>query len=132
MVIKSINDKTSGKVKFISYTGDWPNLCSGVLTLEIDGVQYKFGHNYEHMHWHDDVNTWVHEDEDPDNPNYPSFWSSGGKVTSGSPDWNFNVEHGEWIIREEDLDPKFWDYVAEIDKVLNSGVIPFGCCGGCI
>ena len=24
-------------VKFISYTGKYPNLCSGIITLEIDG-----------------------------------------------------------------------------------------------
>lgn len=25
-------------IKFISYDGHWPNLCHGILTLEIDGV----------------------------------------------------------------------------------------------
>lgn len=31
-------------MRFISYTGDYPNLCSGVLTLEIDGKEYNFDH----------------------------------------------------------------------------------------
>lgn len=25
------------KVKFVSYTGKWPNLCSGTLTLKVNG-----------------------------------------------------------------------------------------------
>ena len=129
MVIKSNNNKTRGRVKFISYTGDWPNLCSGVLTLEIDGVQYKFGHEYMNYHI-DDNGVGRFTDEDPDNPNYPSFWSSGGNVSHDG-HWNWNVETGEWKIREEDLDPKFWDYVAEIDEVFNANV-RWGCCGGCI
>lgn len=29
-------------VKFISYTEGFPNLCRGVLTLEIDGEVYRF------------------------------------------------------------------------------------------
>lgn len=30
------NNNEFTHVKFVSYTGRWPNLCSGVLTLEID------------------------------------------------------------------------------------------------
>ena len=37
-----VNKKNKSRVKFISYTGEYPNLCSGVLTLEIDGKEYKF------------------------------------------------------------------------------------------
>lgn len=32
-----------GHIKFIEYTGKWPRLCVGILTLEIDGIPYKFG-----------------------------------------------------------------------------------------
>lgn len=130
MLVSTKNDN-SGRVKFISYTGEYPNLCSGVLTLEIDGMIYKFGHEYMNRHWHDDVNAWVQEDEDPENPNYESFWSSGGCVTGGSPDWDFKVETGEWQIDVDRLDPKFWDYAPEIDSVFNNHV-KYGCCGGCV
>ena len=33
-------------VEFVSYTGTYPNLCSGVLTLRIDGEEVRFGHDY--------------------------------------------------------------------------------------
>lgn len=31
-------------VEFVSYTGGWPNLCSGVLTLKIHGEEHRFGY----------------------------------------------------------------------------------------
>ena len=37
-------------VKFISYTGKYPNLCSGILTLEIDGKEYKFGNSIQYQY----------------------------------------------------------------------------------
>lgn len=38
------NDNTNTHVKFVKYTGEYPNLCSGTLTLEIDGQNYTFGY----------------------------------------------------------------------------------------
>lgn len=125
------NSKNSNRrVKFISYTGEYPNLCSGVLTLEIDGVQYKFGHSYENCHYDEDTKSWINDDEDPNNPNYDDFWRSGGSVTANN-DWDFTTETGEWIIDVDALDPKFWDVADEINDVFNENV-PYGCCGGCI
>lgn len=31
-------------VKFVNYTGRYPNLCNGILTLEIDGKEEVFGY----------------------------------------------------------------------------------------
>lgn len=126
-----VNKKSSNtsRVKFISYTGEYPNLCSGVLTLEIDGVQYKFGHEYANYHFDNDGNGYF-SDEDPEHPNFNSFWSSGGSVTSDK-DWNFHVEHGEWEIDVDELPEQFWDVAPEIDAVFN-GNVRYGCCGGCI
>ena len=106
------------RVKFISYDGEFPNLCSGVLTLEIDGKEYKFGHHY------------FGTDEDPDKPDFIDFWSSGGSV-SFSDDWDASIWEGEWEIDVDRLPEQFWDVADEIDKVINEN-IPWGCCGGCI
>lgn len=129
MLVNKKNSNTS-RVKFISYTGEYPNLCSGVLTLEIDGKEYKFGHNYTMYHFHKDINAWVQEDEDPQNPNFNSFWTSGGSVTFDE-DWDSVVEQGEWKIDVEELPEQFWGVADEIDRVFNENV-PFGCCGGCV
>lgn len=127
-----VNRKNTGKerVKFISYTGEYPNLCSGVLTLEIDGVEYKFGHDYRNYHV-DENGNWRYTDEDPNNPNFNSFWTSGGSVTGSGPDWEFEVSHDEWEIDVDELPEQFWDVANEINTVINEN-IPYGCCGGCI
>ena len=53
------NNYTTEHVQFISYTGRYPNLCSGVLTLKIDGEICHFGHepysyNYDEDRYNDD------------------------------------------------------------------------------
>ena len=129
MLVNKKSGNTS-RVKFISYTGEYPNLCSGVLTLEIDGVEYKFGHEYQHSHYDEKKKTWVQTDEDPDHPNFDSFWTSMGNITHDD-DWNFDVTQGEWEIDVESLPEQFWDVAGEIDRVMNENM-PFGCCGGCV
>lgn len=129
MLVNKKNSNTS-RVKFISYTGEYPNLCSGVLTLEIDGKKYKFGHNFLTYHYDEKTQTWIYTDEDPNNPNFNSFWSSGGCV-SHNEDWNWEVEHNEWEIDVNELPEQFWNVAAEIDSVINANV-RWGCCGGCI
>jgi hypothetical protein len=128
-MLKNKKNSNTSRVKFISYTGEYPNLCSGVLTLEIDGVQYKFGHNYMEHHYDKNGNGY-YADEDPMNPNFNAFWSSGGRVTCDG-DWNWNVETDEWEIDVNELPQQFWDVAEEIDEVFNENV-QYGCCGGCI
>lgn len=43
MLVNTNANITESHVKFISYTGEWPNLGSGILTLEIDGKKARFG-----------------------------------------------------------------------------------------
>ena len=108
-MIKSSSVENS-RVKFIDYTGRYPNLCSGVLTLEIDGKIYKFG--YEEKHG--------------------CFWRSGGGCGfEDQVNWESYVNHGEWVINVEELPEELKKYAHEIDKVFNENVEQ-GCCGGCL
>lgn len=107
------NDNTNSHVKFVNYTGKYPNLCSGILTLEIDGLEYTFG------------STWENPKTD-----FKKFWCSGGSVTANK-DWDFNVSHDEWEIDVDDIPEQFRKYATEIDEVFNDNV-DYGCCGGCI
>lgn len=39
-------------VKSIDYTGRWPNLCSGTLTLEIEGEVVRFSSERDTRFWY--------------------------------------------------------------------------------
>ena len=105
------------RVRFVSYTGRYPNLCSGVLTLEIDGQEAKFGHDLGTYNWK------LNRYEDT---NYDRFWRSGGGV-----DERYVPFEDEWVIMEDALPEKFRPYIDEIDRVFNYNV-EHGCCGGCV
>lgn len=105
------NNNETKHVNFVSYTGSYPNLCSGVLTLEIDGKEITFGYGFNS------------KDESTYNP----FWSSGGGLM---PNYE-GVWQGEWQIDVERIPEQFRKYAAEIDQVFNDNV-ECGCCGGCI
>ena len=101
MVISNLKDASRVEhVKFVSYTGKYPNLCSGNLTLLIDGKTVKF----------DSIKD--------------RFWAIGGFI---SDDYEY-VYKEEWIISIDDLPEKYRKYAYEIDRVFNEHV-PHGCCG---
>ena len=102
-------------VKFVSYDGKWPNLCTGTLVLNINGTDYSFGF------------TTVPGMSKCD---FPMFWHSGGRVSFDN-NRNANVTSGRWQIDSLDLPEQFRKYTDEIDDIFNDNV-PYGCCGGCI
>ena len=106
MLINNDNTNTESHVKFISYTGRFPNLCTGALTLEIDGQEVIFGSKYAHK-----------------DAQFGRFWHSGGSCSAGP-------HTGEWNINVSELPEQFRKYAAEIDQVFNKNV-ERGCCGGC-
>ena len=96
---------TEPHVKFISYTGKHPNLCFGILTLQIDGKKARFGYGTLN----------------------DSFWVSGGGL---NPNYE-GAYQGEWKIDVNRIPKEYRKYATEIDKVFNEN-IEWGCCGGCI
>lgn len=80
MLIPNTQDCTThaNHVRFVEYTGDYPNLCRGKLTLNIDGEDVTFGY------------PWTSKPS----PMYRPFWSSGGGLRE-----NYAGTHsGEWIL----------------------------------
>ncbi len=97
-------------VKFIRYTGRYPNLCSGELTIEVDGKIYTFG----------------------DSRSLPRFWMSGGSCGFlGSDYCESYVSEDEWNICADLLPEELRQYACEINEVFNE-CVPYGCCGGCL
>ena len=90
------------KFEFVSYDGDYPNLCSGTLVFKVDGKEYSFDHILE----------------------------SGGSVEFDE-NWNEHVSYGPWSIREYNLPDELKGFRKEITELVNDNV-SFGCCGGCI
>ncbi len=109
MLERENNSERKSHVKFIKYTGAWPSLCIGELTLEIDGKEYKFGGI----------------------SGYDSFWVSGGSCGFNNGYIDSRVTKASWIIFEEHLPEHLKIYAEEIDRVFNENV-SWGCCGGCL
>lgn len=104
MLINKDQIPVTQHVKFVRYSGKFPNLCGGILTLEIDGKNVSFGSEYK--------------DKTVD---YPRFWSvRDTDITC----------RAEWCIDVNELPIEFREYAAEIDEVFNANV-ERGHCGGC-
>lgn len=89
-------------VKFISYSGRYPNLCSGKLKIEVNNKAYEFDH----------------------------ILCSGGSV-SFTRDWDEIVTSGMWSIDEDKLPKELKGLINEITECVNCNVLK-GCCGGCV
>lgn len=112
-------DTTSGtNVDFISYTGEWPNLCRGVLTLRIEDEVVKFGYD-------------LFTPRSQEDSSFDRFWSSGGCYGFTNDYSDSYIDYGEWEISVEELPDKYRRYAQSIDTVFNENV-DFGCCGGCL
>ena len=90
------------EIKLISYDGEWPNLCSGTLIVEVDGKEWTF-------------------------PKY--CMSSGGSVWFDK-GWSEHVEDGPWGI--SDWPDGFPEKAKEKTINLVNEEIHWGCCGGCV
>lgn len=125
--IDSSDKPECNNVKFISYTGEYPNLCRGILTLEIDGEEVRFGHDYSSC-----IHSWEHDPEGKliADGNYDSFWESGGCAEFDSDGMGY-TNCGDWLISESDMPEKYRKYIREIDSLFN-GNVRHGCCGGCL
>ena len=101
------------EIKFVSYTGKYPCLCSGILTLNIDGKDTTFGYSYG-------VKT-----------DYDRFWDSGGSCGFTGDYSDTVVIPGPWEIREECLPDFLKEHADELIDIFNENV-EYGCCGGCL
>lgn len=90
------------RLKFVSYDGKYPNLCSGKLILSLDGNRIEF-------------------------PDY--CLHSGGSVWFDN-NWNEHVTQGEWSIST--YPENFPNELKEEATDLVNENIPYGCCGGCV
>lgn len=88
------------RVKFIDYTGEYPNLCSGELRIEINGEELTLS----------------------------NVLKSGG-TWGFDKDWNDYVTHGAWEV-DLGCYPKLKEFENEITEVVNKNVPQGCCGGG--
>lgn len=92
----------TSRLKFISYNGRYPNLCSGTLVISLDDIEYSMRY----------------------------CMCSGGSVWFDD-EGDEHVDSGEWKIIEGELPEPLKPFVKDIEQLVNEHV-EHGCCGGCI
>lgn len=105
-------------IQFVSYSGEFPCLCSGNLVLSIDGKKHVFS----------------------------NILVSGGMAGIDFTTYEEFCEEGEWSIYTEDDAPNGGVFIRDnkgqmilltreefenLIELVNENV-PLGCCGGCI
>lgn len=116
MLVNTEKKKTTSAVEFVSYSGKYPSLCMGCLTVKINGETVKFGAEYS------DGKFVMHNN---------SFWSSGGSCGFSGGYSESYCTSGEWKIDVQSIPKQYRKYASELDAVFNANV-PYGCCGGCL
>lgn len=89
------------KLKFVSYDGRYPSLCSGTLTIK-DEISGQFYH-------------------------LTNVLKSGGKCSAHT---GGRRSTGPWCIYKDELPKELVPYIKDIQKLVNDNV-EHGCCGGC-
>lgn len=93
-------------IEFVSYSGKYPNLCSGWLTLKVDGKEWR---------------------------KYVNLFSGGEAYVDNGREF---ISQGPWGLSKYEYDDlaKAGFNDAEIEKIvcLLNEHVEFGCCGGCL
>lgn len=118
------------KIEFVNYDGVYPNLCSGTLTCNINGVKHMFANYYS-----TNYNYLTNEFPADETPQLCAFWQSGGDAGINEEGDDF-TRKAPWILRSDYTDKKIYPkYIIELLPRLIAMFnehVEHGCCGGCI
>lgn len=115
---------------------EYPNLCSGLLIVSIDGVKYALCPYMNHF-WNEKNRRSILEDASIIKV-YGFHMISGGSCPYNDETEDYEVESGEW-----DIDVDYLKYENGVRFVLSDRQkqelkvcvnenVEYGCCGGCI
>ena len=110
-------------VEFISYSGKYPNLCSGTLVCKINDITTKFGFKAYGLS----------SEEREKTHTYPRFWTSGGAAGVNRQTYDSFCTSGPWELSYDK--EEYPDYINDcMDDLIDmfNNFVPKGCCGGCI
>lgn len=97
-------------VEFVSYDGEFPNLCTGTLTVRIDDKIVTFGYYNE--------------------CDYGCFWYSGGCVSFEGDECFIDQQPWKFDTLKE-FPAELADCYEELCQLFHDNV-EMGCCGGCL
>lgn len=128
-------------IEFVSYDGEFPTLCSGLLVVRIDGRMYALGPYSDRSRyrgfWSRSNRTEILED-DRIIKVFGFYLESGGRIDWGDDGENPKIVEGKWIIDDKAMKlengERFilsGEQKSELEKVINQN-IELGCCGGCV
>ena len=128
-------------IEFVSYDGEFPTLCSGLLVVRIDGRMYALGPYSDRSlyrgFWSRYNRTEILED-DRIIKVFGFYLESGGRIDWGDDEESPEIVQGEWTIDDETMKLEngvrfilSGEQKSELEKVINQN-IEFGCCGGCV
>lgn len=100
------------EIKFVSYDGAYPNLCSGKLVLNINGEDHWFEYALK----------------SGGNVRFDENWAD--EVTEG--DWTIDFKFAKSDMWDDDYNNQFTpEEIKFIENLVNENV-QHGCCGGCV
>lgn len=119
------------KIEFVSYSGAYPCLCSGILLLRINGQLWAFNYNSSTA-WDPEGIDAVESARDKEEVFicHDKFWETGGSL-SFEEDGGEDVERKPWELVEANVPTELKDLASDLIAVFNDNVEQ-GCCGGCI
>ena len=128
-------------IEFVSYDGEFPTLCSGLLVVRIDGRMYALcpysDRSLYRGFWNRYNRTEILED-DRIIKVFGFYLESGGRIDWGDNGESPKIVQGEWTIDDETMKLEngvrfilSGEQKSELEKVINQN-IEFGCCGGCV
>lgn len=106
-------------IEFISYDGDFPNLCRGTLVICVKEYAEDFNSCVEKNHM-----------------GYKEYHLKDVLVSGGSCGFKNDYTEdycyqGAWDVNEYNLPDELKPFKKQIKKLVNENV-PLGCCGGCL
>lgn len=114
-------------IEFVSYDGEYPNLCSGTLVIRLKEYVEDFSCD-EAEDFDSSVEEKHVEFKEYHLDNILHSGGSCGFTNDYSEDYCIQ---GPWDIDEYDLPDELKPFKEEVKKIVNENV-PLGCCGGCL
>ena len=109
-------------IEFVSYDGEWPNLCRGTLVIQVKEYVEDFGcdeaEDFESSN--EEKHAGFKEYE------LKSILCSGGSCGFSDDYSQSHIEQEPWYIHKNDLPDELKPYKKEIEEIINEN-IPWGC-----